>query len=163
ARTPGGEGAQGISVLGVLNQLTVDLPSGATAAVVSGSVPATATSIRFRENYYIPLNNRVENAVGALFSASQPGDYVLQAPNRLDPDTGVVFKFAFGVSFLELSTIKVEDIEVAPDPAQPIFETEEVPFRITGDPTAEYRLRFVPNAPTPLGTLNGLRITVPVL
>jgi hypothetical protein len=151
-----------VSTRGVLSLLDVELPAGVNAADVSGAIPSTfggKASVHFRENWYIPLADSVENAVGAFFASSKPGSYRLHAPGELPPGTDVVFKFAFAVSFLELSTLTVVDIGVTPDPTQPLFETEAVEFQIVGDSTAEYRLRFPAGAPG----LGGLRYVAPVL
>lgn len=146
----------------LLEILTVDLPPGGTAADVAGAIPASAPNeVRFRENYYIPLQDRVENAVGVFFNPLKPGTYTLKAPGTLDKD--LVFKFLFDVSFSELSTIEVLDIPITPDPAQPVFETDEITFVPRGDKRATYAIRFAAGPGPNLGVLNGMRYSVPVL
>jgi RHS repeat-associated protein len=171
ARVPGDELARGLSDTGApLNILQVQLPAGGSAADVAGAVPTTATSVRFRENYYIPLSDKVENAVGAFFAASRPGIYTLTAidpggSNTLDLAKTVVFKFAFDVDFLEQRKLTIKPLTVTPTPtaAAPVFETEEVRFTISGDSSAAYQIRYRGAPPAPPGTIAGLRFTAPVL
>ncbi len=146
----------------LLEILTVELPTGGNVEDVVGAIPASAPNqIRFREGYYIPLQDRVENAVGALFNPIKPGTYQLKAPGTLSKE--LVFKFLFDVSFLELSKIEVLDVTLQPDPAQVVFETEEIDFVVKGDASADYRLRF-PAGPGPnVGVVNVRHYSVPVL
>lgn len=146
----------------LLEILTVELPTGGNVEDVAGAVPAAAANeVRFRENYYIPLQDRVENAVGVFFNALRPGTYQLKAPETLTKE--LVFKWAFDVSFLELSKVEVLDLILRPDPTQPVFETEEITFAVDGDSTADYRLRFPAGGGTNLGSVDRLRYSVPVL
>jgi YD repeat-containing protein len=150
----------GVSELGALGLLEVQLPTGVSAADVAGGVPSGTDRVRFREHYYIPLHEKVENAVGAFFSTSLPGEYTVRATDELAES--VVFTFAFAVSFVEQRRIQVDDIGVTPAGTD-VFETEVVPFTIEPrDTSAEYRLRF-PVGTTGFGKVDGLRYTAPVL
>ena len=66
------------------------------------------------------------------------------------------------VGDLETRTITVLPLVVAPDPAQPLFETENVTFVVTGDASARYAMRGAAGA-TPSGALGGLTYTARVL
>jgi hypothetical protein len=150
----------GISELGALALLEVQLPAGVTPADVAGGIASGADRVRFREHYYIPLHEKVENAVGAFFSASVPGEYTVRAADELAES--VVFGFAFNVSFVDERRIEVVDIGVTPV-ATDFFETEVVDFKIDpGDSSAQYRLR-PPLGTTGFGNFSGLRYTAPVL
>jgi hypothetical protein len=161
-----GDSAFTLSRFGPLRFLTVELPSGVTADKVAGAVPDAGGTVRFRENWYIQMNEKVENVAGAFFAASAPGEYILHAPGELPANTEIVFtrKF-FDVGFLNSRKVKVNALTVTPNPdaTHPLFETEEVLFQISGDPTAEYRIRYAGAAPAPAGTISGLRFTAPLL
>jgi RHS repeat-associated core domain len=164
-----GDSAVGLSDINARNFLRVELPAGAAISDVAGAVDAGVSggvqAVRLREQYYIPMHQRTDNVIGALFVASRPGDYVLRAPGDLAPGTDIVFKFAFDVSFVEQRTIHVRALTVTPSPtpADPVYETEEVRFTINGDPSAQYRLRYRGTPPTPAGDIRDLRFTAPVL
>jgi RHS repeat-associated protein len=166
----GGDVVVGLSDVNPLDFLRVELPAGASVGDVAGAVDAGTASgvqrVRFRENYYIPMHQRTDNVIGALFASSRSGDYVLRAPGDLAPGTEIVFKFAFDVSFVEERTIHVRALTVAPAPtaADPIFETEDVRFAVTaGDASAEYRVRYRGAPPAQPGAIDGLRFTAAVL
>lgn len=152
-----------LSSRGPLSQLSVMLPTGTTAADVAGSVPIGSTSVRFRERWLLPMHDEAENVVGALFAASAPGRYQLRAPGDLPPGTDIVFKFAYDVSFLDTAAVEVRALELQPDPARPLLETQQVTFAVTGDPSASYALAVPPGAAPLAGRLSGLRYTAPVL
>ena len=166
-RGGGNYGAGGLSKKtygDILKVLTVGLPGTVTKDAVPGSVEVSGSvnpvRVWFRENYHIPMADEIENAVGVYFTALQPGVYTLHAPDPLtDP---IVFRYAFNVDFTELSRLEVVDIGVQPDPAQPIYETEEVTFAVTGDSTAQYALDWGSATPH-LGSINGLRYSAPLL
>lgn len=146
--------------------LTVELPAGVTADRVAGSIPEGPNRVRFRENWLIPLSEKVENAVGAFFATAAPGEYILHSPGELPVGKEIVFsRFAFDVGFLKSRKLTVNSLTVTPntDAANPVFETEEVLFQIGGDSTAEYRIRYSGAAPAPAATLSGLRFTAPLL
>lgn len=173
--SPTGDVATGLSLNPLpLEQLTVELPIGVdfdkvSGAILSATLSATAGQVqrvRFRENWYIPMNEKVENVIGALFAASVPGKYLLHVPGELGPDEDVVFQGAAPLGFLEMKKITVKALAVTPltDAGNALVETEEVLFLITGDSqSAEYRIRYKGTVPGPAGTLAGLRFTAPKL
>ena len=174
--SPTGDVASGLSFRSeALELLTVELPGGVGPEKVAGAIPAAVGGqIRFRENWYIPMNEKVENVIGALFAASQDGDYTLHVPGELGPDEDVVFQGAAPLDFLKMKKIKVKPLVVtfqAEAPAfktsvpstQPIFETEEVRIKIDGDSTATYKIAYQPGAPATPTAINGLRFTAPKL
>ena len=156
---PSGLGALG----GPVGILRVRLPTGVTAADVAGSIPAGATAVTFRESHFIQLADRVSNAVGVFFAASQPGDYQVRPPDPRLYDDGLIFSGGLDEDFFDLATVTVRALEVTPDPAAPLFETESVVFDIEGDSSATYELRFPPGVPGPLGAVSGRRFSAPVL
>jgi hypothetical protein len=165
-----------LSRTGVLQFLSVELPSGVTADQVSGAVPAGGNRVTFRENCYIPMSEKVENVGGAFFASSAPGEYILHAPGELPAGQDVGFtRFAFDAGFLNSRKITVEALPVAvltvtdltvvpnPDATYSLFETEVVFFRISGDSTATYRVRYSGAPPVPAATINSQRFTIPPL
>jgi hypothetical protein len=161
-----GDTAVGFADENPLDYLTVETPSitgVASTEMVAGAVDAGASRVRFRENYYIPMLDKVENALGAWFSASRAGDYVVHINGELTDD--VVHTVSFSADFLELRKIKVKSLTVTPavSPAKPLFETQRVPFAIAGDNSADYRLRYKGTPPAAAGTFDRLRFTVPLL
>ena len=178
-RNPRDNTAVGLSDENVLFFLTVEVPGalGNPLAVVAGAVDATAAGVnrvRFRENYYIPLEDRVENAIGAFFVASRPfaqsdpraavlvDEYVVHVTGELTDD--VVRTVSFDADFLELRKLKVKPLVITSviPAGEPILETEQVLLDIQGDPTAEYGLRYAVAPPASPLVIDGRRITAPV-
>jgi RHS repeat-associated protein len=178
-----GDTAVGLSDESVLFFLTVEVPAalGNPLAAVAGAVDAStvgANRVRFRENYYIPLEDRVENAIGVFFVTSRPfaqsdpraavpaDDYVVHVTGELTED--VVRTVSFDADFLELRKLKVKPLVITPaiSAAESIFETEQVVLNIQGDSTADYELRYAGAPPVPQLVLDrapdGPRITAPV-
>jgi YD repeat-containing protein len=178
----------GLSSRNPANILTVALPAGVQATDIAGGVPAGTVSlpvdssgtvipasdvlstfplgadqVRFRENYFVQLSDKIENAVGVFFAAAKPGIYTVIPPDKILIAKGLVFKFAFDVDFVDLARLTVNDIGVTPDPAAQYFETQEIRFTITGDGSAQYGLRFPPGSAGNIGAINGLVYTAPVL
>jgi hypothetical protein len=152
--------------------LRIALPAGATAADVAGSIPTAQDTnfspprdcVLFRETHMLDLDDRVENAVGALFIPLKAGDYHVRPPETDLYDKGMAFpKFAFAVGFADLAKVTVKPLPITPDPTRALFETEAVPFAINvGDAKVSYELRPPPGG-TLLGTINGLRYTAPLV
>jgi hypothetical protein len=171
-RGPGDTGF-GLSDINMLEFLTVETPSvtvGGTPLqptdLVIGSVPAAAAGrVRFREKFYMHMRGEIENAVGAFFAASQPGPYILHVPGELPAGT-LVTTVGFDADFQKLRTITVKALGVSPagTAADPVYETETVRIKITGDQKAKYDLQYHGAAPTPALTFNAtdsLLVTVP--
>ena len=141
-----------------VNPLTADQ----IAAQVHGAVLVPGSrEVSFRERRFIPMQDRVENVVGAFFSTSQPGTYTLKAPGTAKEP--IDSRFGFDVDFLDLGTVTVEALTVLPKPVEDFYETERVDFDIRGDDTASYELRFLPGSAGNLGTIAGKRYTIPTL
>jgi hypothetical protein len=165
-----GDTATGLSDIDTLEFLTVETPNvGALKPtdLVFGSVDSsTAGRVRFRENYYMHMSDKVENAIGAFFCAAQPGTYILHVPGELPAGT-LVTTVGFDADFQKLRNITVKALPVSPagTVADPIFETEVIKFKISGDPKAKYDLQYN-GAPPALALIfdaaDSSRITVPV-
>jgi len=164
-RAVGVDVADGVAKSDILELLTVE-PKGAVTPTdhVFGSVPsATGAHVRFRERFYMRLQDRVENAVGAFFAAAKPGEYVLHAPNELADSVRAVL-WIFGAGFHDRNTIQVEALKVSP--AGPLFETETQVLTITGDPVARYTLQYqagaAPAPPLTFAVRDTARVAVTV-
>jgi RHS repeat-associated protein len=175
-----GDTAVGLADESVLFFLTVEVPAalGDPAAVVAGAITVGGNQARFRENYYIPLEDRVENAIGVFFVTSRPfpqsdpraavpaDEYVVHVKDELTED--VVRTVSFDADFFELRKLKVKPLVVTPaiSATEPIFETEQVVLTIAGDPSASYEVLYVGAPPVPAllldRTADGPRITAPV-
>jgi hypothetical protein len=148
--------------------------AGKTASdLVTGSVNAGADRIRFGKEMLIPMNEKVENVMGAMFVANTPGDYkVLSLGNSLDNmvDPAVwlpPFIPFFPTSFNDLRNVKVKELEIDKKfvHGDPLFETEAHTFVITGAKNVTYKIAYKTPAPAPApavqGTINGLTFTAP--
>lgn len=93
--------------------------------------------VYFTTNYRIPMNDYIENTLGAFFATSRPGVYEIKAPDMK------------GVDYIGHSKLKVKPLRVSTTPSAPVYETEEIAFSITGVAGFSYKLGFVP-ASTPL-------------
>lgn len=168
-----GDTATGLSDINPLEFLVVETPTvvigGSTLQptdLVYGSVPAlSAGRVRFRENYYMHMGDKVENAVGAFFAAAQPGTYILHVPGEL-PAGQLVNTIGFDADFQKLRTIVVKPLSVSPagTAADPLFETETLRFSIGGDAKAKYDLQYQGAAPASALTFaaaDSLRVSVP--
>jgi hypothetical protein len=139
--------------------LQVKPPAAVTAAQVPGSTLSGAGLLRFDERYWIPMRDRAENAHGIFFNSSATGDFDLVLSGQLTK--GVTFQAGFDVDFADWNKVTVEEFPVTLDPASPVFETEEVNFKITPDPSVRYTLQLP--AAGGVGTINGLKYTAPLL
>lgn len=165
-----GDTATGLSDADVLEFMTVETPSITGVqpeAMVFGGVAASRRGrVRFRESYYMRMSDKVENAVGAFFAASQPGIYILHVPGEL-PAGDLVTTVGFSADFQKLRTITVKSIGVAPagTAADPLYETETLTFKISGDAKAKYDLQYNGAPPAVALTFDAgdsTRVTVPV-
>jgi len=160
-----GDVAVGLSDANPLEFLTVETPAiaGVVASdMVAGSIATPAANrVRFRDSYFIPLHDKVENAVGAFFAASRAGVYNVHVRGELT--ASVVGKFLTDIEQLRRITVKSLEVSPVVSAAQPIYETERVRFEIRGTAGVEYRLRYKGAAPAPAGTIDGTTFTAPVL
>ena len=80
-----GDLATGISkqtgnITRVLTVNTPAPPAGQTASdLVPGSTSVGVGEVRFRKEVMIPMNEKIENATGAMFVANTPGEYKVLA------------------------------------------------------------------------------------
>jgi YD repeat-containing protein len=166
-----GDTATGLSDINALEYLTVETPTIAgvqAETMVFGGLRSASRAgrVRFRENYYMHLNDKIENAVGAFFAASQPGTYILHVPSELPAGT-MVNTIGFDADFQKLRTITVKALAVAPvgSATDPLFETETLKFTISGDAKAKYELQYngaVPPLALIFDAADSQRVTVPV-
>jgi YD repeat-containing protein len=170
-----GDVADGLSKLsgGLTSVLTVETPlppAGKDAIdLVLGSASAGGNKVRFRKEFMLPMHEKIENAMGAMFVANKEGDYkVLALDQSLDDMVGPSkllppFIPFFPASFNELRIIKVKKLGLDKEltAAAPLFATESHTFVITGAQGVTYTIAYKATSPAPRGALNGLTFTAP--
>jgi RHS repeat-associated protein len=175
--------ASGLSDLGnsVTRALTIEpqaIPAGKTARdLVLGTTSAGGNLVRFRKEFMLPIHEKVENAIGAMFLSTTPGEYKVRAfdewsgadfslDNMVDPALFIppIIPF-FPASFNELRIIKVKRLGVQREftAAAPLFETEQTTFTITGAEHVNYSIEYKGAPPAPRGDIAVLTFTAPRL
>jgi len=166
----------------ILTVKTPPPPAGKTATdLVAGSVSVGVDEVRFRKEFMIPMNEKIENAAGAMFAANTKGEYQVLSWNEFgNPPAGFIldnmvdralwlppFIPFFPTSFNDLRKVKVKELGLDKKfvHGDPLFETEAHKFVITGAKNVTYTIayRVPPPAPAPAvqGTINGLTFTAP--
>lgn len=158
--------SQSLPNLSMLLAVQVPVDATNTAADIAARIPGCSlvpgtSQVVMQENRYVRFSDQVENAVGAFFVTRHPGDYVLQSAGALTPDQ-IVFQGFASTDFLKLSTLTVKPLSITPDPAQAVFETEQVTFTIHGDDAAAYGLRYAPGV-AGAGRLSVRQYTAPLV
>ena len=170
-----GDLATGISkqtgnITRVLTVNTPAPPAGQTASdLVPGSTSVGVGEVRFRKEVMIPMNEKIENATGAMFVANTPGEYKVLAlgatlDDMVDPALWLPpFIPFFPASFNDLRkvTVKTLGFDKQFTHADPLFETESHTFAITGAAGVTYSFSYKTPAPAPAGTVAGLTFTAP--
>ena len=125
---------------GITRTLTVKTPSpsvGKTAVdLVPGSVSVGAVEVRFRKEVMLPMHEKIENAVGAMFAANTPGEYTVLSQGQslddmVDPALWLPpFIPFFPASFNDLRKINVKALGTDKEftQANPLFETGTIPL-----------------------------------
>ena len=138
---------------------------------IFGTASAGGTLVRFRKEFMIPMNEKVENAIGGMFIAGAPGNYDILAfdgstdfslDNMVDPAIWLPpFIPFFPTDFNELRTIKVKPLTVDKNftTASPLFETETVAFTITGAKQVSYSIRYRDTPPALPGVIDPVNPT----
>lgn len=173
--------ASGLSDLGsqITRALTIEpkvVPGGKAARdLVLGSTSAGGNLVRFRKEFMIPMNDKVENTMGAMFLSTTPGDYRVLAfdewrgqdfslDNMVDPAIWLPpFIPFFPTNFNDLRLIKVKPLEVKKQftAADPLFETEATTFTVKGADHVAYTIEYKGAPPVPPGVIAGLTFTAP--
>lgn len=167
---------QGKNITRILTVETPAPPPGKSAAdLVPGSVAAGGNEVRFRKELLLPMNERIENAVGAMFVANTEGEYKILSWDEFSGrgfimddmvgGTSLLPPFIpfFPTSFHELRRVKVKKLGVDREytVADPLFETESHRFVITGAEGVTYTIAYKGAAPAPAGAIDGLKFTAP--
>lgn len=175
--------ASGLSDLGnqITRALTIEpqvVPPGKTSRdMILGTTSAGGTLVRFRKEFMIPINEKVENTMGAMFLSNTPGDYKVRAfdewtgqdfslDNVVDPAIWLPpFIPFFPANFNDLRIIKVKPLSVKTlfTAAAPLFETEATTFTIDGADHVTYTIDYKGAPPAPRGDIAFLTFTAPVL
>jgi YD repeat-containing protein len=171
-----GDLATGLSHRGraITRALTVEpknIPGGKTARdlILGTSNVGGSAEVRFRKEFMIPINENVENVMGAMFLANTAGEYnVLSSgfslDNMVDPAIWLPpFIPFFPTSFNDLRIIKVKELSVSKifTNADPLFETESTTFVIKGAKDVSYTLDYKDPPPAVPGAINNLTFTAP--
>ena len=145
-----------------------------------GALGSSNKQVRFRKDFMLPMNEKVENALGAMFLTKLPGQYKVFAFDEqegkqfslddvVDPALWLppVIPF-FANSFNELRIIKVKPLVVTNEAtaADPLFETETRTFEIKGAEHVTYTIDYKGAPPAPRGDIDPLdkrTFTAPVL
>jgi len=163
---------QGRGITSVLTVEVKNVPAGKTAReLILGTTSAGGNKVRFRKEFTIPVNEKVENVAGAMFLSTTVGDYrVLSLGSSLDDMVDPAlwlppFIPFFPTSFNELRIVKVKAIPVQKTftAADPLFETEETTFDIQGAKDVTYTIDYKGAAPVPQGTIVDKTFTAPRL
>ncbi|MEN3333436.1 MAG: hypothetical protein V7641_2801 [Blastocatellia bacterium] len=167
-----GVSGEGNAITSVLTVEPKNLPAGKTARdLIIGSASAGGTAVRFRKEFMLPMNEKVENVVGAMFLTNTAGEYKVLSmgaslDDMVDPALWLPpFIPFFPASFNELRIIKVKPLglnRVYTD-ADPLFETEETTFVIKGAEQVTYTIDYKGAPPAVRGAINKLTFTAPVL
>lgn len=168
------------NITGALTVEPKTLPGGKTARdLVIGTASAGGNLLRFRKEFMIPMNEKVENVMGAMFLANTSGEYRVLSfdeykgkefslDNMVDPAIWLPpFIPFFPTSFNELRVIRVKKLVVkqAFTDANPLFETESTPFTINGAQHVTYTINYKGAPPAPVGVIDNstLTFTAPLL
>ena len=153
---------------GITRTLTVKTPSpsvGKTAVdLVPGSVSVGADEVRFRKEVMLPMHEKIENAMGAMFAANTPGEYTVLSQGQsledmVDPALWLPpFIPFFPASFNDLRKINVKALGVDKQFTHdsPLFETEAHTFVVTGAKNLTYALAYKVPHPPPQPAVQGV-------
>ncbi len=149
------------------------IPSGKTPRdlILGTANVGGGTEARFRKEFMLPVGDRVENVMGAMFLATTPGTYKVLAfgsslDNMVDPALWLppIIPF-FPASFndLRIITVKKLAVEKAFTSAAPLFETETTTFVVKGASHVTYTIDYRGPRPAVPGVINRLTFTAPKL